>query len=61
MGSGDNLTTDISEQQHITNVEEAYRSSNKVNYIRQILKHNDQCTSLYYMEETLSYPALERW
>ena len=59
MGSSDNVTTDISERQHISNVKEAYRSSNKVNYIRQMLKHNDLCTSLDYMEETLSYLALE--
>jgi hypothetical protein len=61
IGSGDNFTTAISEQLHIANVEEAYRSSNKVNYIRQMLKHNDQCTGLDYMEETLSYLALEGW
>jgi hypothetical protein len=47
MGSGDNFTTDISERLHIANVKEAYQSSNKVNYIRQMLKHND------YIEETL--------
>jgi hypothetical protein len=61
IGSGDNFTTAISERLHIANVEEAYRSSNKVNYIRQMLKHNDQCTGLDYMEETLSYLALEGW
>jgi len=33
MGSGDNFTTDISERLHIGNVKEAYRSTNKVNYI----------------------------
>jgi hypothetical protein len=33
MGSGDNFTSDISERLHIANVKEAYRSSNKVNYI----------------------------
>ena len=38
MGSGDNFTTDISQRLHITNVKEAYRSSNKVNYIQQMLK-----------------------
>jgi len=41
MDSGDNFTTDISERLHIANVKEAYRSSNKVNYIRQMVKHND--------------------
>jgi hypothetical protein len=61
MGSGDNFTTDISERLHISNVKEAYRSTNKVNYIRQMLKHNDRCTGLDYMEETLSYLALQGW
>jgi len=61
MGSGDNFTTDISDRLHIANVKEAYQSSNKVNYIRQMLKHNDRCTGLDYMEETLSYLALEGW
>jgi len=61
MGSGDNFPTNISERLHIANVKEAYWSSNKVNYIRQMLKDNDQCTGLAYMEETLSYLALEGW
>jgi hypothetical protein len=33
MGSGDNYTTDITELFHIANVQEAYRSSNKVNFM----------------------------
>jgi len=61
MGYGNNFTTDISERLHIGNVKEAYRSTNKVNYIQQMLKHNDRCTSLDYMEETLSYLALQGW
>jgi len=59
MGLGDNFTTDISEWLHIANMKEAYRASNKVNYIRQMLKHNNRCTHLYCMEETLSYLALQ--
>jgi len=59
--SGDNFTTDISERLYISNVKEAYRSTNKVNYIRQMLKHNDRSTTLDYMEETLSYLALQGW
>jgi hypothetical protein len=55
MGSDDNFTINLSERLHIAKVKEAYRSSNKVNYNRQILKHNDD------MEETLSYLALEGW
>ena len=40
---------------------EAYRSTNRVNYIQQMLKHNDRRTGLDYMEETLSYLALQGW
>ena len=61
MGSGDNSTTDISERLHIANLNEAYRSTNKVDFIQQMLKHNDQCTGLDCMEETLSYLALHGW
>jgi hypothetical protein len=53
MGSGDNLTTDISERIHIANMKEAERASNTVDYIRQMPKHDDWCTGLHYMEETL--------
>jgi len=59
MGSGDNFTTDISARLHIANVKEAYHYSNKVNYIRQMLKNNDWCTGPDYMEETLSHLVLE--
>jgi len=61
MGSSDNFTTDISERLHIRNVKDAYRSTNKVIYIQQMLKYNGQCTGLDYMEETLSYLALQGW
>jgi len=61
MGSGDDFTTDMSERLHIANVNAADQSSNTVNYIRQILKPNDRCTGLDYMEATLSYLALEGW
>jgi len=61
MGSGDDFTTDMSERLHISNVKAADQSSNTVNYIRQILKPNDRCTGLDYMEATLSYLALEGW
>jgi len=46
IGSGDNLTTDISKWLHIANLEEAYQSTNKANYIRQMLKHNEWCIVL---------------
>ena len=61
MSSGDNITTDLSERLHIANVKEAYRPSINVNYIWQMLKHNDRCTGLDYMEGTLFYLALEGW
>jgi hypothetical protein len=61
MGSGDIFTPDISDRLHIATVKEACRSTNKVNYIRLMLKHHDRCTSLDSMEETLSYLALEGW
>jgi hypothetical protein len=58
-GSGDIFTTDISEQLHISNVKAAYRSTNNVKYIQQILKHNDQSAGLDYMEGTLSFLPLQ--
>ena len=61
MGSGDTCTTDISERPHIAKVKEAYRSSNKVNSIQQLLTHNDRCSTLDYMQQTLSYLALQGW
>jgi len=61
IGSSENLTTHISRWLHMGNVKEAYRSTNKVNYIRLILKHNDWCTGLHYMVETLLYLALQGW
>jgi len=61
MGSGDNFTTDISERLHVAILTVAYWSTNKVNYIRQMFKHNDQSTCVDYMEETLSYLAHQGW
>ena len=57
MGSSDSFIIDISEWLHIGNVKEAYLSTNEVNYIQQMPKHNDWCTGLDYMKETLSYLA----
>jgi len=56
-----NFNTDISEQLHIGNVKQVYRSTTKVNHIRQMVKHNDRCTRLDYMGETLSHLALQGW
>jgi hypothetical protein len=61
MGTGDNVTTNISEQLHIGNVKEVYRCTIKVTYIPQVLKHNNRCTGLDYMAEALSYLALQGW
>jgi len=61
MGSGNNFITEISERLHFSNVKEGYWSTRKVNYIRQMLKHNDRCTSLDYMEETPSHHAIQGW
>jgi len=58
---GDNFTTDISEQLHISNVKEAYRSNNKVIDIWLMLKHNHWSTGLDNMEEILSFLALQGW
>jgi len=61
MGSGDNFTPDIFERLHIAHVKEAYQSCNKVNFIQHMLKHNNRCTGLDYMDNTGSYLALEGW
>jgi len=61
MGSGNNFTTHISEWPHFGNVKQAYRSTTKAKYIQHMLKHNDLCTGLDYMEEILSYLALQGW
>jgi hypothetical protein len=61
IGSGDNVTADISERLHIGNVTKAYQSTNEVNYITQMLKHSARCSSLECMEETMSHLALQGW
>jgi hypothetical protein len=38
VGSGNTFPTDISEWLHMSNVNERYQSTNKVKYIRQMLK-----------------------
>jgi len=59
MGSPDNYSTDISELLHVETVKEAYRASNRVEYMEQILLFNDRRTSLAYMVQTLEYLALK--
>jgi len=61
IGSSDNFSTNISVWLHIANVKKGYWSSNRINLIGQMLKHSNQCTSLDYKEETLSYLALQGW
>ena len=58
MGASDNFSTDISELLHISNVKDAYRASNRVNFMRQVLAHNDRHTALDYMHQTLRWLAL---
>jgi len=58
MGSGDNFTTNISEWLQIGNVKGPDQSTNKVNYIRQMRKHDDLCTGLDSTEDRLLYLAL---
>jgi hypothetical protein len=61
MGSGNNVTPDISEPLHIGNVKEAYRSTNKVNDIGKMIKHDGKCTCLDCMEKVVSHHALQGW
>jgi hypothetical protein len=61
MGSGDNFITDTSERLPIANVKEAYRSTTKGDFIRQMLKHNNWCTCFHYMEVMLCHLALQGW
>jgi len=61
MGSGEKFATDIFEWLYIAKTKEEYRSSNTVNYKRPMHNHNDQCTGLDYMKETLSYLAYHGW
>ena len=42
MGASDNFSTDISELLHISNVKDSYRACNRVNFMRQVLAHNDK-------------------
>jgi hypothetical protein len=57
MDCGYNFSADISDWLHIGNVQDVYRSTNKFNYIQQIVKHNNQGTGLDYIEGTLTYIA----
>ena len=61
IGSGENFTTDRTELLHIDQVKEPYRSTNQVNYIQQMLKHNHWCTRVEYMKEPLRYFDLQGW
>ena len=61
LGSGDIFTADISDWLHIGNVNDVNWSATKVNYVLQMHKHSDQSTGCKYIDETLSYLALEGW
>ena len=59
MGSPDNFTTDISERLHIEHAKKAYRATNRVDYVTQMLYYNDRQLSLKYMDATLKHLALQ--
>jgi hypothetical protein len=61
MGSGDNFTSDISKRLYITNKNKTDQFTKNADYIQQILKHPDWCTSLDYLDETLSYLPFQGW
>ena len=61
MGASHNFSTDISELLHISNITDAYRASNRVNFMRQVLVHNDRHTALDYMHQTIRWLALQGW
>jgi hypothetical protein len=42
-------------------VKDIYQFTNNVNYSPQLLKYTDWSTGLAYIEETLSYLALQGW
>jgi hypothetical protein len=54
MGASDYFSTEISELLQISNVEEAYRASNGVNFMLQLLQHNDRYTAMDYLEQLCS-------
>jgi hypothetical protein len=54
VGSANTFPTVISEWLHMSNVNERYQSTNKVKYIRQMLKYNNWSTGLDYMGVALS-------
>jgi hypothetical protein len=53
MGFSHTCSIDVSEPLYVGNVKEAYQSTTKVNYIHQMLKHNDS------VQGQLSYLALQ--
>jgi hypothetical protein len=61
MGAPDTFATEISELLHISNVKEAYRASNGVNFMLQLLWYNDRYTTVDYMQHTLQWLALYGW
>ena len=61
MGASDNFSNDISELLNISKVKDAYRASNRVNFMRQVLAHNDRHSALDYMHQMLRWLALQGW
>jgi len=50
MEAGQNVTTDISEQHHVANIQRTYWSSKKVNYVSQTVEYIEMFTGLGNME-----------
>ena len=61
MGACDNFSTNISELLNISNIKDAYRASNRVNFMRQVVAHNDRHTALDNMHQMLRWLALQGW
>jgi len=59
--SGEIFSLNISDMLYTGNVKQRYRSTNKLNFMRQLLKHNDQSSGYNYMEMSHSHPGLRGW
>ena len=53
------IRMDVSD--NFSNAKDAYQATNRVNFMRQVLAHNDRHTTLYYMYQTLQWLALQGW
>ena len=58
MGAHNNFSTKISKLLHILNIKKVYHASNGVNFMLQLLQHNDRYTTIDYMEQILQWLAV---